>query len=436
MLCDKSRTTTVDKLLQQFILHEVEDEKGNKTYPVEFTGDAETLRQDQLLIKIDVSAEVEFLIPEVKQAAEKYVASIKNDYQKIQGPLTTACKNCEYRLPLESTDKNGFLECWEERGRVIPHLLELRNLGNLKSSKEKLADTLFAKGKASLYDIPTEWLSSEKQGAWQKRQIEYTKKGEEWISPDLKNKLSGYKYPLQFIDFETSRMVLPYHKGMRPYGQVAFQWSCHTIESCGMAPKHQEWINTDDSFPNIEFAKSLMACLGRSGTIFMWSHHERSVLKEIARQIKEGEKPFPELVEWLEWMDRSLVDQCKIATDYYYHPDMKGSVSIKYVLPAIWNNNPSLHEIEYFKPYFKNSNGHVVNPYETLNKIEIAKEAEVIKQGTGAIRAYEEMMYGLHREDFETHQKWTGLLRQYCELDTMAMVIVYGYWCSRVGIGW
>ncbi len=27
-------------------------------------------------------------------------------------------------------------------------------------------------------------------------------------------------------------------------------------------------------------------------------------------------------------------------TAQHYHPDMEGSVSIKAVLPAVWNNNP------------------------------------------------------------------------------------------------
>ncbi len=433
MLCDKSKQTSIDNLLQQFILNIVKNDKGDESYNIEYTGDAKTLHADQLLIKIDVAVEVEHLLPEIKKAADEYVASVLNGYQKIQGPLCTACKSCEYRMPLEVSEKNGFLECWGSNGTVSPHLFELRNLGNLKSNGEKLADTLFAKGKASLYDIPLEWLSSPKQGTWQKRQIEYTKKNEVWINPDLKDKLASHKYPLQFIDFEGSRMALPYHVGMRPYQQIAFQWSCHTIAAPGAAPKHHEWINTHDAYPNIEFAQTLKANLDRSGTIFMWWPYEQIVLRDIANQIKLENKALPELSEWLEWMDKTLVDQCKIAADNYYHPDMKGSVSIKYVLPAIWNNNPYLHDVEYFRPYFKKSSGQVTNPYDTLGKIEIAEKAEVIKEGTGAMRAYQEMMYGLHRGDLETHKQWTELLRQYCALDTMAMVIIYKHWCSQVG---
>lgn len=434
MLCDKSRHTRIDNLLQQFTLHVVEDSKGNQSYNVEFSGDAVALRKDELLIKIDVLPEVEFLLPEIEKVAAEFVRSVIDGYQKIPGPLTTECKKCEYRQALDKKEKNGFLECWGDMANDSPHLLDLRDLGHVKSNGEKLAEALFLKGKASLFDIPFEWLTGEKRGAQQKRQIECTKNNEIWINPELKDVLANHKYPLQFIDFETSRIALPYHVGMRPYGQVAFQWSCHVIETPGSTPKHIEWINTQSTYPNIEFAQSLMATLDRRGSIFMWWPHERSVLRDIANHMQQRDEKLSELIEWLQWMDSALIDQYKIAIGHYYHPDMRGSFSIKSVLPAVWNNNPSLHEVEYFSPYFKSSNGQVASPYDTLEKIVIAEQSEVIKEGTGAMRAYQEMMYGLHRGDLETHKKWTDLLRQYCALDTMAMVIIYKHWCSQVGV--
>lgn len=433
LLCDKGKFTGIDNLLQQFILRRHVDERGNESTEVEFTGDLEGLRRDHVLIQIDTSREVEYLLPEVEAAALELVASVLGA-EKIQGPLRTGCKKCEYRMPAEQKDKNGFLECWGPMGSVSPHLLELRNLGNIKVNGEKLADSLFARGLASLNDFPVDSLGTGSQAIWQARQIEYTRRNEEWVSPDLGDLLKQHRYPLQFIDFETSRMALPYHSKMRPYGQVAFQWSCHTVEAPGATPQHREWINTSDVFPNVEFARTLMECLGQAGTVFMWSHHEKSVLGDILTYIREADLPLPRLIGWLEWINDHLVDQCKIAENHYYHPHMKGSVSIKYVLPAIWNNNPYLHDVSYLKPFFKKAGEQVLSPYEALEKIEIAEEAEVVSEGTGAMRAYQQMMYGLYRGDQTTHQKWTDLLTQYCALDTMAMVIIYKHWCSRTGV--
>jgi len=50
----------------------------------------------------------------------------------------------------------------------------------------------------------------------QRIQIESTVTGREWVAPELGELLRGHPYPLHFIDFEGSRLALPYHVGMRP----------------------------------------------------------------------------------------------------------------------------------------------------------------------------------------------------------------------------
>ncbi len=50
------------------------------------------------------------------------------------------------------------------------------------------------------------------------------------------------------------------------------------------------------------------------------------------------------------------------------------------------------------------------------------------RRSTGTIRAYEAMMYGLERDDPETRSRWRDLLRQYCRLDTLAMVWIWRHW--------
>ena len=45
---------------------------------------------------------------------------------------------------------------------------------------------------------------------------------------DLCGKIETLTGPIHCIDFETSRLALLYHRGMRPYGLVTFQWIAHT----------------------------------------------------------------------------------------------------------------------------------------------------------------------------------------------------------------
>jgi hypothetical protein len=69
-----------------------------------------------------------------------------------------------------------------------------------------------------------------------------------------------------------------------------------------------------------------------------------------------------------------------------------------------------------------------VNPYDTLPALDIVNRAEVVAEGTGAMRAYQEMLYGEHRNNVDIRNTWRSLLLQYCELDTAAMVMIWKHW--------
>jgi Domain of unknown function(DUF2779) len=99
--------------------------------------------------------------------------------------------------------------------------------------------------------------------------------------------------------FEISRLALPYHAGMRSYGLVTFQWSCHTVASLGDQPTHAEWLNKTDVWPNRAFAESLREAIGDSGPVLTWSHFEGTTLKQIIADLDKFGHVVPELVEWM-----------------------------------------------------------------------------------------------------------------------------------------
>lgn len=59
-----------------------------------------------------------------------------------------------------------------------------------------------------------------------------------------------------------------------------------------------------------------------------------------------------------------------------------------------------------------------VNPYKVLPPIVINGKTQDVREGTGAIRAHEAMMYGVEKSDQLAKEAWCELLKQYCELDT------------------
>jgi hypothetical protein len=436
-LPDKAKTTNVDCLASMFSIEEIGTAgAGKKAFKVEFSGDVKKVTENSFMTLVNVEEEVALLWDEVKAAAEVFDRSLYPTLTKIETPPSRECSDCEYRT--KDGAPSGFRECWGVCADTEPHIFELYYGTAIEQGE--LFDSLIRARKTSLWDVPTDGLSGTRANR-QLVQIRHTKAGAEWFSDALSSVMGAVTYPLHFIDFETSRVAVPYHAGMRPYEQVAFQWSCHTVAAPGATPEPSAWINTKDLFPNFEFARELREKIGERGTVLTWAHHENSVLRDIIDQAENYGIKDSSLVEWLQGITAKdggrIVDLNRLTLEHYFHPAMKGKTSLKAVLPAIWNNNPELHEISWLTKYvsFGEDGKSVLDPYKTLAEIEIAGQAECVREGTGAMRAYQDMMYGKGRNmSPESRERWRELLLQYCELDTIAMVVVWTYWERRLGL--
>lgn len=442
MMPDKSKTTQIDDVRSLFnVTRQKLPGSSFERIIVSFTGDAERLRGDHFLSLVPVSNEVDILLPTVRQKADEFVASLNPELQKLPFPISVHCRDCEFRAT-EDNPNDGFKECWGSLAEVSPHIFDLYHMSSVGGKNSPIANKLIERGKVSLFDITPDVLVDAKGnvGERNKRQIiqlEHTRSNTEWINEDLPEILRTYQYPLHFIDFETTALGIPYHAGMRPYEPVAFQWSCHSIRTPNGTLEHCEWINTESSFPNFQFAESLMALLGTEGTIFMWATHENTILEAIRRQMTERGYASEALRTWLDQTIGGkptgrgrLVDMNRITLKNYFHPLMKGKTSIKVVADAIWKTNPALRAE--FPAYFREEHGMILSPYKTLPPIEIENKPVVVAEGTGAIRAYEAMLYGAEHSDAQLKNHWRELLLQYCKLDTLSMVMVWKHWWHRI----
>ena len=151
-----------------------------------------------------------------------------------------------------------------------------------------------------------------------------------------------------------------------------------------------------------------------------------------------------------------MVDLWHLVKRYYYDPTTRGSNSIKEVLPAILNSSVYLQE-NYSQPIYgaeggiKSLNfvdwqwlemrdGKVVDPYKKLPKMfqdvsdknfEILTEDDELNNGGAALTAYGRMQFS-EMTDHEREELSNALLR-YCELDTMAMVMIFEAWREMIG---
>lgn len=439
IIVDKSRTTAVEGLPAMFDIRRG-NIAGQKDLDIRFIGDPAALDPMELLQIVDVSSEVDELMPDVTAFADAQEARYGEGGVAHEAvPIGMQCGKCEYRLPPDVAE-NGFRTCWGKLATVTPSVLDLYKFGSTKHDGERLGDVMIRNGRIGLEEVDPRHLvkkdgSPTAASARQLIQIKHTRERKPWYGTGLAARLTAAQYPLHFIDFETSALALPYHAAMRPYQSIGFQWSCHTITEPGAEPMHREWLNTTDLWPSLEFVGTLRDVIGDVGSVLMWSPHERTILRAIRTQLIDYGRGTQELIDWLEpFSDKEaphtrLIDQHRICENEFFHPRMANRTSIKNVLDAIWQDDLVMRER--FAAWMGQDAFDVVagqGPYENLPTLEVAGTELDVSEGTGAMRAYQAMLYGAERHDLVTKAAWVELLRRYCKLDTLAMVLIWDHW--------
>src|SRR5690606_17490222 len=195
--------------------------------------------------------------------------------------------------------KSGFRECWSsQRGWSYkefskPMIWNIWNLHYMKGPKWFEQEKYFlenrSEGDLGIKEEAGKISPSQRQ--WiQVEKLQNIDTSPYILKEELKQEMKKWKFPLNFIDFETSATALPFNKGRRPYEQVAFQFSHHTVTEQGDVKHENEYINFESGiFPNFEFVRELKKALStNSGSIFMYAPHENTILNAIYRQLTDS----------------------------------------------------------------------------------------------------------------------------------------------------
>jgi len=456
---NKNTPCGIDAIFRNIDLLEDSANRDRSLPRAVYTGDVEALRADHFLEFIDVRECVDLLMPEVRAKAKELLMFLHGERPDITPQLgVSPCKTCEYRDV--DAQHDGFSECWGPTPPRGANVIDLYRAGNGSNDLKDAIAQRVASGKMTLVDLPGQLLDGGgSHGAPRRNQLQAAVTAREVVGDGLAASLGTLSYPLHFIDFEASRIPVPYVAGMKPYEVVAFQFSCHTVGSAEAAQSvdpaalvHREWLNLCDVYPNEEFLRELRAAIGDEGTVLIWSGYELTTLRHVRRQLRERKMLKPDLSAWLEGLigpvpgvdeeDKSVgkrvVDMLKISQAHYAHPLMCGAHGIKKVLDAVWANAPHLWADTWFASYFvKDAAGNVLDPYRTLAAAPIGidladladgDDPDAVTDGVGAMRAYQDMLYGLHRNDAAMRDKMRDSLFRYCGLDTAAMAIIWKHW--------
>lgn len=488
-LANKNSVATVDGLNQKF---QIIKEDGRITDVEIIGGVTEEDLGDKILININVDDLLETIYDGTDfsysddLSFSDYIHFLADHYEqdeKIVTPINKDCQSCEFKAsPEEELEGklSGFKECWSSQlGWVSddfnkPLIFDVWNLRKKQALIEEGIYTINEIQKEHLGDIvPNDDCSmSSKERQW--LQIEKVKNND--VEPyidvhGLKTELNSFAYPLHFIDFETSMVAIPFFTGRKPYEQTAFQFSHHVVYEDGTIEHVGQYLSkAKGEFPNFNFIRALKKELENDeGTIFRYAAHENTVLNQIHVQLQDSsDEEVPDKQELIDFIclishsanhqgERDMVDMLQLVKDYYYHPLMVGSNSIKAVLPAVLNSSDHIQQ-KYSQPiYGKNSeikslnfedgkvwiehdeNGQVISPYKLLeplfdelneDQIEEFLMRNNIADGGAAMTAYA-MLQFTNIPDVESKHIHEGLLK-YCELDTLAMVLIWEYWNSIV----
>lgn len=493
LLADKTAVATVDGLNQRFVIRR---DAGGRGTSVEIRGDVTPAGLGApLLREVDVAAPVEWILSRTDYGLEPgleggaldfgslalRLAAAYRDDRKIAVAPGAHCKGCEFRadggLAAERGLRNGFAECWAEVGPGDGARAPVFDVWNLRS-----AARLMAAGKFLVEDLDEEDFGDARAGdgdgiapsARQWLQVDKAQRGDATPFADaagLASDMAAWRFPLHFIDFETAMFALPFHRGRRPYEQILFQFSHHVMAADGSVAHRGEFLHAERGrFPNFEVVRALRRELaGDDGTIFRYATHENTVLRQVRDQLVAApgddvpDKPDKEdLIAFIDAVTtpsggragrRSMVDLLEILKRRYYHPATGGSNSLKAVLPAILRESRFLRE-KYSRPIYGAAGGipsrnfagvawvtaDGADPYSKLppvfddideERVDRAGAEGRIAEGSAAMIAYAWLQLG-DTSAADANRIRAALLR-YCELDTLAMVMLVEHW-REVGL--
>jgi hypothetical protein len=297
-----------------------------------------------------------------------------------------------YEYLLKETEPTGHCDCilkgWNSHCTTSGHsnsdLPEYPVHAIARIHKKKLIE-LVDSNIFSIHDVPDDFKLSDNQ----RRQVDTAQSGKKYIDKNgISDFLQTMQYPLAFLDYETYPSAIPKYNGYRPYQQIPFQFSLHVIEAPNGESVHYDFIYTDQGCPDEHFAEALQKHLPKTGSVVVWN---QKFEKGINEQLGEH---LPDHKNFMQEVNARVVDLMIPfygKTTMYDHPEFKGSASIKYVLPALV---PTLS-------------------YKKMH----------IQEGGTASDTWNRIVSGEYSEEDKNMK--IQALKDYCHLDTLAMVEIW-----------
>ena len=259
---------------------------------------------EPLLVRDDITPLVLDYLDHVPGEIEAQLAMLAGEQPNL--PIGEQCTRIE-DCPFQG-------RCWPQDK---DHVLRLNGKG-VRKALELMAD-----GFARIQDLPDDVRLSAVNRR-QKLAIEHDNLA---VEPELGERLDSLVHPIGFLDFETVARAVPVWDGVGPWHGVPVQFSYHEEDETG-GYRHVAWLADGPHDPRETIARTLVEACRNAGQVLTYTSFERT-------QIRALERAVPTLADELDDLDNRLFDLQKVIKDTIYHPDFRGSFSIKDVLPVL-----------------------------------------------------------------------------------------------------
>jgi len=314
----------------------------------------------ELFARTDVTDDVRAMLPAIPDLVRQQLAA-------LAGPLPQVAVGSHCYEPRECP---FFDRCWPNDPRHIRHLY---NVGPKKTC------SYMSTGIHRIDDLP----KNAKLPPAAQRQLRALATGQLIVEPGLGEALAGFDvYPLGFLDFETIARAIPVWHDLAPWGQAAAQFSYHESRAEG-GYRHEAHLAEGPHDARPELAERLVMATANARKVVTYSGFEKT-------RIRDLQKSVPELAGPLSDLEGKLIDLLPVIRNHVYHPDFRGSFSIKYVL------QPMVPDLSY---------SDLVIVDGLVASVEIAR-----------------LLFVAHRIDPAERARVRQDLLDYCERDTWAMV--------------
>ncbi|MFC1752078.1 DUF2779 domain-containing protein [Thermoproteota archaeon] len=313
----------------------------------------------------NVTKEIKKLQPHIHTTLDKLqeISSLSKEPNITIGGQCTKPYTCDF-----------MAYCWKH----IPYN-SIFNISGLNQSKKF---NLYSKGIITTDQLPDNYKLTPKQAI----QIQVDHCNKPYIDKEkLRKFMAQFYYPVYFIDFESVQYAIPKYQNTKPYQQIPFQCSIHYYRSPFDALSHSEFLANPEKDPRFSLSKFLMSIIPEHACVVAYN---KSFEKQIIQHLSNL---FPKHKEKLLTINNHMLDLMEPFQKYYiYFPEMRGSSSLKSVLPALV-------------------------PEMTYKNLEIA-------DGEMASLSYNSLSYLDDEKEKETIKRD---LLEYCKQDTLALVKIF-----------